>query len=978
MKKFYFLALALFATAFVGCKDDQQEIDKPVVVTPEVTLEAGETTETTIAFTVTTKNAEAAAYVVYEGETAPTADDILANGTAVELNKAVEVTVENLAQETTYNVIAAARTGEEVALAESIELVTLKGDVPPPGPTPDELKVTKVEGGLTTFQNYRLWVHLNNEGLIYFDVICPDSEHNILPAHEYPVVFMNDAEAEVDTEYEYYVHGDGSSYQLGYDSVPVRSGMLTVTHLETEGYGLDIDIVLNDEDRTEVKLTFEGVIPASAIGGDFSNPPYVEPEKNEVEVTITEVGAAFGNEPGNVWYFWFDTTDEDAYDAFLMLAFPKVTDGVLPEATYTFCKDYSEYQDAEGNVKAGEYRIQASSKMDSHIGEKATDSYIALVEGTTLTVEHDVANKAYILTLNLVGENGVIVKSTYTATAMRTQWDWEGANEFKFPGEGGAEQVGYNWEYFKGRVYNMANFALMARTIEQDVEFFFDMYCPQQTQKVLPAATYTVGNSGDYTVSTYSTIKLPGMEESGYPSSGEVIVEHVNGVYKITCDITVNNGAKFEFVYEGRIEDGVGEGFINPGEAEEPTPGPEPQDGCVVKGDCDTTYAELWFFDSADATQETIYLSMQLPGSIMNIIPEGEYQFLDTDAEGIPYVRSDWSASYIPVYANLTTDGLLTIKHTDNGYDITLRCVDTNGVEYNYTYVGPLAPTNDWATINNPPIPYDENTYNVEFTQILGSANSGSFSLLATTADNYTFNMYLQALDKGYDGIIPEGEYVIGGTDYKASEVWVRDDNVEESERMAINFTEGTITVAHMAEGYKITLNAKNLLKTTYVATFEGLIGTQEYAQYPFENPGVVIPAYWDFVFTTCTYGGLTKDNEGNETIRYWDFTNADGDLFSLRLDAKFTENGIVAGTYASCYGFESWYGYTPGQQKFSQSPLDPHDSPQEYPFWISNGAFDIVDAGDGEFNLSWSGYLYVEGGNKKVNISYTGAMPME
>lgn len=36
------------------------------------------------------------------------------------------------------------------------------------------------------------------------------------------------------------------------------------------------------------------------------------------------------------------------------------------------------------------------------------------------------------------------------------------------------------------------------------------------------------------------------------------------------------------------------------------------------------------------------------------------------------------------------------------------------------------------------------------------------------------------------------------------------------------------------------------------------------------------------------------------------------GDKFSLYLDATFTENSVVGGsTYTSCYGFESWYGFT-------------------------------------------------------------------
>ncbi|MBQ3043852.1 MAG: hypothetical protein IJD53_05330 [Alistipes sp.] len=978
MKKFSFLALSLLATAFVGCKEDNPVIDEPVVVTPEVTLEAGETTETTIAFTVTSKDAEAVAYLVYDGETVPAAEDIFANGTAVEVNKTVEVTVEELTAETTYGVIAAARNGEEVKVADAIELTTLKAEGPdgpdgPDGPE-EEIKIARVEGGLNSFKEYRLWLHLNNGGLVYLTVNCVDSEHNILPANEYPVVFMGDPEAEVETDYDYYVHGDGSSYQLGYDMVAIREGKLVVTHLETEGYGLDLDVILDDEEKTALKLSFEGVIPASEIGGDFRNPPYVEPDKNTVEVTITDLGAAFGNEPGTTWYFWIDTQDDDKYSAWLQLHFPKVTDGVLPAATYTWAKDYSTFQDDEGNVKAGEYRMYCGSSYDSHLVLKEDESYVALVEGSTLKVEHDTANKAYILTLNLVGENGDTVTSTYTATTMRKQWDWAGANEFKFPGEGGAAP-GYAWEYMHGRVYNSSNFALLGRTIDQTTEFFFDMYCPAQSQNVLPAATYVVGGEGDYTIDAYSYVKLDGMAQSEYLQGGNVVVEHVNGVYKVTCDVTTTSGANFAFVYEGRIEDGVGEGFLNPGEGTqepEPTPG---EGDCTMKGACRSNAFELWVYEP-EQTSEILYISGSHTGTIMNVIPEGEYPFYAEYKENMLYVNASWSASYNPDYVTLAAGGKLVVAHTDNGYDISVECTDANGVEYSYSYVGPMEAHDDWSSVGNPPIPYDENTYDLTIDTVVGQASSGNFYLYATSSNGYEFCFNVKSEGKGYDGIIPAGTYSIGGTDYvmSANDTWMR----FEEEGESIGFSEGTLAVEHLAEGYKLTFSGKNLLKTTYNFTFEGVVGTHEYAQYPFENPGVEIPAYWDFVFTTCTYSGLKSDNEGNQTIRAWDFTNEVGDKFSLYLDATFTENGVVAGTYTSCYGFESWYGYTPGQQKFTQCPLDPHDSPQSYSFWVADGAFNITDAGSGNFDVSWSGYLWIADGYKKVKISYTGAMPME
>lgn len=977
MKKFSFLALSLLATAFVGCKEDNPVIDEPVVVTPEVTLEAGETTETTIAFTVTSKDAEAVAYLVYEGETVPAAEDIFANGTAVEVNKAVEVTVEELTAETTYGVIAAARNGEEVKVADAIELTTLKAEGPdgpdgPDGPE-EEIKIARVEGGLNSFKEYRLWLHLNNGGLVYLTVNCVDSEHNILPANEYPVVFMGDPEAEVETDYDYYVHGDGSSYQLGYDMVAIREGKLVVTHLETEGYGLDLDVILDDAERTALKLSFEGVIPASEIGGDFRNPPYVEPEKDTVEVTITDLGAAFGNEPGTTWMFWIDTQDDDKYGAWLELYFPKVTDGVLPAATYTWAKDRSSFQDDEGNVKAGEYRMYCASKTEnSHLVLKEDDSYVALVEGSTLKVEHDTANKAYILTLNLVGENGDTVTSTYTATTMRKQWDWAGANEFKFPGEGGAAP-GYAWEYMHGRVYNSSNFALLGRTIDQTTEFFFDMYCPAQSQNVLPAATYVVGGEGDYTIDSYSYVKLDGMAQSEYLQGGNVVVEHVNGVYKVTCDVTTTSGANLAFVYEGRIEDGAGEGFLNPGEGTqepEPTPG---EGDCTMKGACRDTAFELWVYEP-EQTSEILYISGFNTGSVMNIIPEGEYPFYTEYKENMLYVRADWSASYNPDWATLAAGGKLVVTHTDNGYDISVECTDANGVAYSYSYVGTLEAHDDWSSVGNPPIPYDESTYNVTFDTFTGEYNGGNgFTFRGVTAEGLQFDFSLLAEGLGYDGIVPEGEYTIGGTDFAANYVNVLDTAAESP--MTLSFVEGKVTVAHLAEGYSITFNAKNVLKTTYVATFEGLVQSGEYAQYPFENPGAEVPAVLEATFTDVTYAGEVDGGNGDVT-RNWNFTNAEGSSFTLQLDPVFTQNGIVEGTYPVTAMYP-WM-YEQGQQFAGQNmPLVVAGSGQEYPYYISSGAVIIAKDGD-NYTVTWAGYLWITDGNKKVKVSYTGAMPME
>lgn len=134
MKKFKFLLLCtLLATAFVACDDESEKVDQPVL--PTVEVEAGEAGEGTLTFTVTSADAETVKYVVIEaGSREVTADLILANGSTATANEAYEATQEGLMYETTYEIWAAARNADGVALSEKVEMTTLpKGDEPGPG-----------------------------------------------------------------------------------------------------------------------------------------------------------------------------------------------------------------------------------------------------------------------------------------------------------------------------------------------------------------------------------------------------------------------------------------------------------------------------------------------------------------------------------------------------------------------------------------------------------------------------------------------------------------------------------------------------------------------------------------------------------------------------------------------------------------------------------------------------------------------------
>ena len=126
------LALPLF---FVACDNDNPQVDELLDPTVEVT--AGEATENSLTFTVTSTDAEKVAYLVVEGAEAPTASEVLANGTSIEVNKSVALTATDLKAETEYTIVAAAQNVKAVVKATASMTTAKGGETPGPDPKPE-------------------------------------------------------------------------------------------------------------------------------------------------------------------------------------------------------------------------------------------------------------------------------------------------------------------------------------------------------------------------------------------------------------------------------------------------------------------------------------------------------------------------------------------------------------------------------------------------------------------------------------------------------------------------------------------------------------------------------------------------------------------------------------------------------------------------------------------------------------------------
>ena len=127
--------LLAFSLAFVAC-EEPAPVDE--VKDPTATITVGEATESTIAFSITSTDAESVAWIVVESaEGTPTATEVLNNGTAAEANKTVGCFVEELKAATEYTIVVAAKNAKAVVKAEAKMTTKQSGEEPTP-PTPGE------------------------------------------------------------------------------------------------------------------------------------------------------------------------------------------------------------------------------------------------------------------------------------------------------------------------------------------------------------------------------------------------------------------------------------------------------------------------------------------------------------------------------------------------------------------------------------------------------------------------------------------------------------------------------------------------------------------------------------------------------------------------------------------------------------------------------------------------------------------------
>lgn len=561
--------------------------------------------------------------------------------------------------------------------------------------------------------------------------------------------------------------------------------------------------------------------------------------------------------------------------------------------------------------------------------EEVLEGGVAVETGeVSVTIDElEADTQYYIVAAATNGEEGV-VSDVVTMTTL--------ANET--PGE-------IEWEYFSGQYYNDLNYVIAGATKDGSIEFMFDMYCPASVGKILPEGVYAAENE-DYTFDPYSYIN------GQYYKEGTITVRHLSEGYEMIFDITTQDNVRYEFSYSGIIEDFDGSGFQNP-----PLPD-TPQGDFIIKGrSYGSTNYGIYVFEEGE---QVMFLDAYCPSSTLYILPEGTYE---VNGDGDYYVAGQWSTGRQNAKI---TEGSMVVSHLEQGYKIVINMTDENGTVYSYTREGNVEPYDEWTDFNNPPIPYKDETVNINIDGgVVGDhyAPGTSFSLRFNTLEGYEFYVELYSDEVVYNGYLPEGTYTLYAEEAEgksiASYSYVNDGSIE------VEFVEGsTVTVSHLAEGYQIDINMESFLKTKLVGSWSGIIGSSEWANTEFRNPGCPLSYDYAAVMTTGVRG---EDTNGGT---YYTFTDGQGAEFKIFINGAKTNPVLQEGAYAAAWGFDDEYVFVFNGNESTIKYPGVTDG-MTYPLYATGGYFEVEEE-NGIYTIEANVSAYTDK-YVKFNFKYEG-----
>ena len=385
LKNLFFALLAL-PLVFVACeKGGDEQLD------PTVKITAGTATESTLSFTIESTSATKVAYLVVEGEEAPTASEVLANGTSIDVNKSVALTAADLKGETAYTIVAAAQNPQ--ATVKATQKMTTLSTIVTPGAPALNLKSAgemsfAAEGG---------------KGEIKYEIVNP-------------------------------VEGA---------KIYAEAGENWVANIADDGNGtISFDVLANEAEARQTKLFVNYGTEDGTVDLEFSVDikqvaPGQTPEPEKVEFVATQIATSYDNTDGlHIYYFevgdkgWSSNgwgVEGGTYYTFEIVA-ATGANGVLPAGTYVLADDYS-----VNTITSNSYRYQIVNGDMANGFEMYEEANLIITDGkieaNLLMMDGSVHHVVYEGDLS-VEDGGGQGPTEFEATHVAEKWLWGGSTNW--------------------------------------------------------------------------------------------------------------------------------------------------------------------------------------------------------------------------------------------------------------------------------------------------------------------------------------------------------------------------------------------------------------------------------------------------------------------------------------------------------------------------------------------------------------------
>lgn len=607
IKNLLFLLLAM-PLAFAACETPDQPVDE--VKDPTVAITVGEATESSIAFTITSADADEVKYLVVESaEGTPTATEVLSNGTAAEVNAEAGCYVVELKAETEYTIVAAAKNAKAVAKAEA-KMTTKKGGEEPVPPTPGEeydVTFTANEAHIEYYGDqfspgYNYYVILSDVGMeltenemsfkdtgIYYllDLYAADSAENnnyTVPNGKYKAATSSAAGTFGIGDYgaglnivegvpTYYIYADGE--------VVVSDGK--------------IEAVITMEDGAKHKITFEGSL---YFGGNGDEPEPPTPG-DEFEATHTATKWLWGGSSsyGNKYQVIGDNFSVDVH----------------------FPAQFAQ----ENSLTAGDYIWTTTTWFGYNDFDNEFTTRSLSVDGTSVAVDGGSAKveangDEYHIELTLEGRDGFKYMIEYNGK-LNDNGSAGGGETTGNVAFSKIEYVTYNSSYYYYE-YKLTNAA------GDKMSLYVNDY--QANESVIYSDdTYewiTRSYAGNLGFFSTANIVVGGVSYEAVSGGMVVVTDDATYAMDITINLTMASGAEMTFTVNGKMNEENGGGNT----PAEPTKLATPSVSGVVSGNA----ATISWQQVAGAKDYTVTLN----GSLVSTVAETYIVYSDLEY-GVTY-----------------------------------------------------------------------------------------------------------------------------------------------------------------------------------------------------------------------------------------------------------------------------------------------------------------------------------------------------